>query len=113
MDLEKYLKEYKALTLDIMEQINIDGDIEFLLNERQIILNKINSLKYNQSDLIKIAESLKLINLENEMNMLVKSEMINIKNKLKNLKKNQAGNQHYLNSFQFGYNGYAKFDKLF
>ena len=110
MDLEKYLKEYKALTLDIMEQINIDGDIEFLLRERQIILK---SLKYNQSDLIKIAESLKLINLENEMNMLVKSEMINIKNKLKNLKKNQAGNQHYLNSFQFGYNGYAKFDKLF
>lgn len=113
MTLEEYLKEYKALTLDIMDQVSFDGNIKHLVEERENIIETVKELNFNKNDIKKIAQELKLLELDKEMNRLVKVEMKNIKTKLNNLKKNQAGNQHYLNSFKSEYNGYAQFDRLF
>lgn len=95
MDLEEYLKEYKALTLDIMERVNIDGSIGYLVNERQEILDKIKFLGFDKSDIKGIGESLNLIKLEEELNLMIKKEKINVKRRIENLKKMRSANMKY------------------
>lgn len=95
MGLEEYLNEYKALTLDIMERVNIDGSIGYLVNERQEVLNRIEDLDVTQSEIKKITDSLNLIKLEEELNLMIKKEKVNIKRKIENLKKMRNANIKY------------------
>lgn len=112
MELREYLEEYKALTLDIMEHINIDGNIKFLLDEREKILNKISESNFNKDEIIEIGMSLKLIELEDEMQKMVKVEKANIKRKIQQLKMREQGNRQYLN-VNYSQYGRARFDKKF
>ena len=95
MDLEEYLKEYKALTLDMMERVNIDGSIGYLVNERQEILDKIEALNFTNSEIKTISESLNLIKIEEELNLMIKKEKVNVKRKIENLKKMRNANLKY------------------
>ena len=113
MELKDYLEEYKALTLDIMEQVNIDGNIKFLLDERERILDKISKSNFNKDEIINIGKSLKLLELEAEMQKMVKVEKANIKRKLQNLRIREQGNKGYLNVnySQYGMSRFDRFDK--
>lgn len=112
MDLKEYLTEYKALTLDIMEHVNVDGNIKFLLDERENILNEIIKSNFKKSDIESIGKSLNLMGLEEEMQEMIKKEKINIKKKMQQLRKNEQGNKLYLS---VGYSHYNQsiFDKKY
>lgn len=96
MDIEVCLSEYKALTLDIMERTNTDGLIEYLINERQQLLNEILKLEYLEDEIKKIADSLNIIQLEKELEILIKKEKVNTKKKIENLKKMRVANIKYM-----------------
>lgn len=95
MNLEEYLKEYKALTLDMMERINIDGEIEYLFNERQQILDEINSEKYDKNEIKDIGKALNLLKLEEELILMMKKEKVNTRKKLEKLRKMHDANMKY------------------
>ena len=77
MNLEECLKEYRALTLDIMERTNTDGSIGHLIEEREKVLNMIKKLGCSQNTIKEISNSLNLIEIEKELTLLVKKEKIN------------------------------------
>lgn len=95
MDLEQCLIEYKALTLDIMERINIDESVVYLLEERQVVLDKIIELNKDTSKFKYICESLNLFELERELNLITKKELVNTKIKIESLKKMRSANLQY------------------
>lgn len=95
MNLEEYLREYKTLTLHIMERINIDKSVVYLLDERQVILDKITELNEDKIKIKHISESLNLVELEKELNLITKKELVNTKIKIENLKKMRNANMKY------------------
>lgn len=112
MNLKEYLTEYKALTLDIMEHINIDGNIKFLLEERDKILNEILYSDFNKNEIQELGKQLKLIELEDEMQKMIRVEKVNIKKKIQQLRMREQGNRQYLSA---NYSPYvnSRFDKRF
>lgn len=96
MTLEGYLKEYKALTLDLMEKINTSGNIRYLVEEREEILTAINNSNFDEDEIKRIGKELNLIELEKQMKKMLEFEKTNIKRKIANLKKMQQGNNGYM-----------------
>lgn len=112
MELKNYLEEYKALTLDIMEHINTDGNINYLVAKREKILNQVKQANFNKEQIESIGKALKLIELDNEMQEMARRETINIKKKMQQLRKREQGNKLYLSN---GYSHYtqSRFDKRY
>ncbi|VYT90135.1 hypothetical protein [Clostridium butyricum] len=96
MNLEDYLNEYKALTLDIMEKVNKDGMIEYLVNERQMVLDKIKNMNFLQAEIKKITDSLNIVQLDRELDLLVKKEKVATRKKIERLKKMKNANMQYM-----------------
>lgn len=96
MELEEYFKEYKALTLDIMERANEDGSIGYLLEERQLILDNIEKNNFKKSDIKLVCTKLKIAELEKDLNICINKVIINTKRKIGNLKKMKTANMKYV-----------------
>lgn len=96
MKLDECFREYKALTLDIIERANEDGSIEYLLDERQVILDEIKNGNFEKSDINIICNNLKIVELEKELNICINKEIVNTKRKMENLKKMKTANMNYV-----------------
>jgi hypothetical protein len=97
MDLREYLEEYRALTLDIMDEIQKDGQISSLTEERQYIIKSINSFNFDKEEIKTIGNSLNLAKLEEELQILCKKEKVKVKKKIENIKKSRQINTNYNN----------------
>lgn len=95
MNLHEYLEEYKALTLDLMDEIQKDGQISSLLEEREYIIKSINSLEFDKEEIKTIGNSLKLGKLETELQLLYKKEKVKVKKQMENIKKARQINKNY------------------
>lgn len=97
MNLQEYLEEYRALTLDLMDEIKKNGQINSLLEEREYIINSINDLNFDKEEIKTIGNYLKLGELENELQLLYKREKIKVKQQIENIKKARQVNTNYNN----------------
>ncbi|ETI89125.1 MAG: hypothetical protein Q607_CBUC00182G0105 [Clostridium butyricum DORA_1] len=95
MNLYEYLEEYRALTLDLMDEIQKNGQISSLLEEREYIIKSINSLNFDKEEIKTIGNSLKLGKLEAELQLLYKKEKIKVKKRIENIKKARQINTNY------------------
>ena len=112
MILEDYLKEYRALTLDVMDRIVRDGEIKYLIEERERILDKIAELNPDNDVMLDICKSLNIVLLEKEMQQMINKEINSVKDKIRDLKKRQIGHEQYNYSLQMRYSQ-PRFDKKF
>lgn len=97
MNLHEYLEEYRALTLDLMDEIQQNGEINSLLEEREYIINSINSLDFDKEEIKTIGNSLNLLKLEEELKILYKKEKVKVKKQIENIKKAKQINTNYNN----------------
>lgn len=97
MNLYEYLEEYRALTLDLMDEIQQNGEINSLLEEREYIINSINSLDFDKEEIKTIENSLNLLKLEEELQILYKKEKVKVKKQIENIKKSKQINTNYNN----------------
>lgn len=95
MNLHEYLKEYRALTLDLMDEIEKGGQINSLIEERENIINSINSHDFDKEEIKSIGNSLNLIKLEEELQSIYKKEKVKIKKQIESLKKARQVNTNY------------------
>ncbi|AWK50931.1 hypothetical protein DIC82_07810 [Clostridium beijerinckii] len=95
MNLREYLEEYRALTLDLMDEIQKDGQISSLLEEREAIIKSINSLNFDKEEIKNIGNSLNLVKLEAELQLSYKKEKVKIKKQMENIKKARQVNKNY------------------
>ncbi len=87
MNLREYLIEYRALTLDMMEETCQYGCIYSFLEERGEILNAINEKGFSRDEIKKVWNSLNLTALEEDFESIYKKEKVKVKVKIEKLKK--------------------------
>lgn len=97
MNLHEYLEEYRALTLDLMDEIQKDGQISSLLEDREYIIKSINSLDFDKEEIKTIGNSLNLVELEGELQLLYKKEKVKVKKQIENIKRARQINTNYNN----------------
>ncbi|RQN12313.1 hypothetical protein EHW71_03590 [Clostridium butyricum] len=95
MNLREYLEEYRALTLDLMDEIQKNGRISSLLEEREYIIKSINSLDFDKKEIKTIGNLLNLVELEGELQLLYKKEKVKVKKRIENIKKARQANTNY------------------
>ena len=95
MNLRKYLEEYRALTLDLMDEIQKDGEISSSLEKREFIITSINSLNFDKEEIKTIGNSLNLGKLEAELQLLYKKEKVKVKKQIENMKRARQINTNY------------------
>lgn len=98
MRIEELLIEYKHLSEQIILEAKSEGNIQTLLQKRQAIIENIDSLPHNKDQFINIANSLGLIELEKELNLVIVKEKNELKSKLDNIRKTKLARSMYENS---------------
>ncbi|OPJ64523.1 hypothetical protein [Clostridium chromiireducens] len=99
MNLSKYLEEYKTLTLALINEARNGSELTDLIQKREEILESISILEFDKEEIESIESSLKLLELEEELQNVVKKEKVEIKKQIENLKKVRQANVNY-NSFE-------------
>ncbi len=97
MNLSEYLKEYRALTLDLMDEIQKSGQIKSLIKEREDIINIINKSNFSKEEIKYVGDSLNLMELEKELQVLYKKEKVKVRKQIENLKSARKINNNYNN----------------
>nr|WP_321023697.1 DNA repair protein Rad50 [Clostridium neonatale] len=95
MNLDELLKEYKEITVDMIEKVNKDETISTLLEKRQSILNDISVLDINKIEIQRIIEELKINEFEEKLSNLIKNKMLETKKEIKNIKQSQIAYKKY------------------
>lgn len=95
MELREYLEEYRTLTLNLMESVKKDEEVTSLIIKREVILKSIDSLNFDKEEIKKIGTSLSLLELEEELENVVKREKVDIKKQIEALKKLKQANTKY------------------
>jgi len=95
MNLHEYLEEYRALTLDLMDEVQKDGQISPLIDKREDIINAVNSLNFDKEEIKTIGNSLNLAKLEEDLQILYKKEKVKVRKKIENIKKARQININY------------------
>ena len=96
MNVEQYLKEYKSITEELINQINGYGNVRELFERREEILNELNNGNFSRDEIRRIGNELKLIELEENMRACYNLEKANIMRKIQNLRKMQHANEQYM-----------------
>lgn len=97
MNLSEYLEEYRALTLDLMEELQKSGEIVSLLREREEIIKAINNSNFDKNEIKAIGNSLNLIKLEEELQSMYKKEKVKVRKQIENIKRAKEVNRNYNN----------------
>lgn len=95
MDLDKLLEEYKNTSLAMAEKIKKEEDISSLLKKRDSIINEINSLNIDKQLVCNKIEELHIMEIEKELNELIKGSMLNVKKEIKKVKQSREAYKKY------------------
>lgn len=95
MKLREYLEEYKALTIVLIDQVKKEGELTHLIKKRDDILESINNINFDKEEIKTIGNSLKLLELEEELQKLLKKEEVKVKKQIETLKKARQANKNY------------------
>lgn len=95
MNLHEYLEEYKALTLVLIDEVKKGDELNYLIKKREDILKSINNLNFDKEEIKTIGNSLKLLELEEELQNSVEKKQVKIKKQIETLKKARQANTNY------------------
>lgn len=95
MNALEYFELYRTLTLEIMDKIKKDEEIDSLISKRNEILEALKESDFPKEEIIEIGNSLKLLELEEELEALVIKERTEIKKQIESLKKGRQANSNY------------------
>lgn len=107
IQLKDKLMEVRNLTEKIMVAIDTEEleKVEFLLGERQKIIESLNGLNYSKQEFKQLFEECEILKLHNELEKRMKSKKEESKNELLKLKKSKQAyngyNKNYLNNSFF------------
>lgn len=91
------LSNYKNLTLEMIEKIKADNDISLLVKKREEILKEIMKSDINKQSINKDSEIANIQKLDEELQKIVKTKMIDIKKDMKKIQQSKAAFNQYSN----------------
>lgn len=95
MNLDELLGEYKNISLTMGEKIKKEEDISSFLRKRDSIINKINNLNVDKQLICNKIEELNIMEIEKELNELIKNSMLNVKKEIKKVKQSREAYKKY------------------
>lgn len=95
MSLDEYLEAYRTITLKLINEIQRYGEINTLIKEREDILKSLDNLNFDKEEIKIIGNSLNLLQLEDELQNLVKKEKSKVKKQIENIKIARKANTNY------------------
>lgn len=95
MEIEDILKEYKDISIAIADKVNKEEDISSLLKKREAIINDINNLNVDKKVICDKIDDLKIMEIEKELEELIKSSMLNVKKQIKKVKQSREAYKKY------------------
>lgn len=97
MDLKDGLKDYKNITLDIINSLEKeDYDVlEQLISNRQNIIDEIDKLSYSKEEFVKICKELDILMLQQKLVKLINEKKASLRNNMNNLATSQNANKSY------------------
>jgi len=107
MNLKESLYEYRNLTLELIEKIKNDDELESLFSQRKDIIDNIRNLEFAEDEFKSIYESMGILGLEEKLKNEIQSEQNKIKEKIKYIKITRNARNKYENS-QFKPNFFNK-----
>jgi hypothetical protein len=97
MDLYECLHAYKTITLKLIDKTKHGEILEELLDKREQIIKKMGNINFSKEEFKNISSSLGLLELDNELQTLVKAEKIKTKNQIDILRKTREARKNYNN----------------
>ena len=89
------LEEYRHLTLNLIENAKNEGELSDLINKRDNILKEFDESDYSKEEFKKIVREFNIIELDNELQLIVKKEMVKIKKKIENIRTMRVAKNGY------------------
>lgn len=108
MDIRKLLEEYKKLIIILIDKANNVEDLEEWINKSNDILKEIKKINYNDEELKRILKEFNIEELENELRLTIKKEMVKIKKKIEHIKVARNARKMYRASTQLELNLFQK-----
>lgn len=95
--LETQLEEYKKVILNLIESAKAGEGLSELLNKKKNILKEIEEAGYDKNEIQEYVKKLEILELENELQLTIKKEMVTIKKKIENFRTAKKARQNYRN----------------
>lgn len=95
MNLYENLDKYRLLTLKLIDEVENDGNLDSLIQERENILRFINESDFDKEKIKAIGSGFKLLELENKVQDSIKKEKVKVMRQLEQLKKIKQVNLNY------------------
>ena len=103
MNFRKPLEEYRDLTLNLIENAKKNEELSNLIDKRDNVLKEFDRVDYSEEEFRKIVKEFNIIELDNELQLIVKKEMVQIKRKIENIRKSRVAKSNYTKSQQEEY----------
>ena len=100
IDLKQLLEEYKNLTLILIEKAKNDEELSENIEKKNNILREIKEFNYTEDEVKGIIKELNIPEIENELNLTIKKEMVKIKKKIENIRAARVARKMYRMSSQ-------------
>lgn len=100
--MKEFFKEYKRLTLEIIDSVKNDEPAEGIMDERGELIKSINTLGYLGEELKKVYLEEELDKLDKELEYVLKKKMNDIKEEMENIKRLRSANKGYASSNRQG-----------
>lgn len=100
MNLRQLLEEYKKLTLILIEKAKNGEELEEEINKSNNILKEIKKLNYKEEDIKNILKEFNIPELENELSLTIKKEMVKIKKQIEAMRNAKKARKMYRVSAQ-------------
>ncbi|CAI3629650.1 MULTISPECIES: DNA repair protein Rad50 [Clostridium] len=95
MNLDELLKEYKDVSYIMVEKLRKEEDIFSFLRRRENIIDEINNLNIDKQLICSKIENLNIMDIEKELEELIKSIMLNVKKEIKKIKQSKEAYKKY------------------
>ncbi|WML35499.1 flagellar protein FliT [Clostridium sp. OS1-26] len=96
-ELEGLLNQYKECTLQLISIVESElyDDIEGLIEKRENIIDKINSIEHTKEEFSRIVKDLQILILQKRLTDLMNEKKSKIKNELNSIAKNKSARKSY------------------
>lgn len=95
MNLEELLKEYRDISLIMVDKIKKEEEISSFLKEREHIISEINDLNIDRQDICDKIEHFKIMEIEKDLEELIKNNMLNVKKEIKKVRQSREAHKKY------------------
>lgn len=95
MSLDELLRQYKDISLVMAEKIKKEEEISSFLKKRESIIDEINELNIDKQLICDKIEEVNIMDIEKELDGLIKSSMLNVKKEIKKVKQSKEAYKKY------------------